>query len=137
MSTLENQGAGGTSSETAGDNESSQDVESKPRGSEVSRDMNNSTVENMTATFLRESMANSEDSSSESFFKRSEFLDPLVRISTLKYMTSPDLKVAASVNFALLDLRYHKKPRLPDVMKLVSKKTQKKINLPIIEIPSA
>jgi len=54
----------------------------------------------------------SEGSSSGSFFKRSEFLDPLSRINTLKFMTSNDLKVSANVRFALLDLRHVKKPKL-------------------------
>jgi len=76
----------------------------------------------------------SDGSSSESFFKKSEFLDPLVRINTLKYMASNDLKVSANVRFALLDLRHLKKPKLTDIFKQVSKKMQQKINIPVIEI---
>ena len=70
------------------------------------------------------SSMHSEGSSSESFFKKSEFLDPLVRINTLKYMASNDLKVSANVKFALLDLRHQKKPKLSDIFKQVSKKMQ-------------
>jgi hypothetical protein len=76
----------------------------------------------------------SDGSSSGSFFRKSEFLDPLARINTLKFMTSNDLKVAANVKFALLDLRVTKKPKLADIFKQVAKKMQQKITIPVVEV---
>ena len=57
------------------------------------------------------------EASSESFFKKSEFLDPLVRINQMKFMTSADIQVAHNVKFACLDLRVRKAPRLTDIFK--------------------
>ena len=42
--------------------------------------------------------------------KSSEVIDPLLKINTMKFMTSVDLKVATQVKFALVDLRLQKKP---------------------------
>jgi hypothetical protein len=89
---------------------------------------------NQTQVYNKESIVHSEGSSSESFFKKSEFLDPLVKINTLKYMTSNDLKVSANVKFALLDLRHMKRPKLADIFKQVTKKMGQKVNVPVIEI---
>lgn len=49
-------------------------------------------------------------------------------------MTSNDLRIAANVRFALLDLRHAKKPKLTDILRTVAKKMQQKISLPVIEI---
>lgn len=47
--------------------------------------------------------------------KSSEVIDPLLKINTMKFMTSVDLKVATQVKFALVDLRLQKKPRLKEI----------------------
>lgn len=57
-----------------------------------------------------------------------------MKINTLKYMTSNDLKISANVKFALLDLRHMKRPKLADIFRQVTKKMGQKINLPVIEI---
>ena len=57
------------------------------------------------------------NTSSESFFKKSEFLDPLERINQMKFMTSADIRVAHGVKFACLDLRVRKVPRLTEIFK--------------------
>ena len=57
------------------------------------------------------------NNSSESFFKKSEFLDPLVRINQMKFMTSTDIHIANNVKFACLDLRARKAPRLTEIFK--------------------
>ena len=57
------------------------------------------------------------NTSSESFFKKSEFLDPLVRITQMKFMTSADIHIAHNVRFACLDLRVRKVPRLTEIFK--------------------
>ena len=62
-------------------------------------------------------MSRASDASSESFFKKSEFLDPLVRINQMKFMTSADIHIAHNVKFACLDLRVRKVPRLTEIFK--------------------
>ena len=63
-----------------------------------------------------ETKRNSSDG--ESFFGKSEFLDPLVRINKMKFLTSPDIRLANQTHFACLDIRLKKVPKLTDIFKL-------------------
>ena len=64
-----------------------------------------------------ETVSASNSTSDSEVLNQAGYLDPLVRINTLKFMTSTDLRVASNVKFALVDLRYMKKPRLCDIYK--------------------
>lgn len=57
----------------------------------------------------------SKGSSGESFFVKSEFLDPLVRINKMKRMTSEEIGVAFQCRFACVDLRVRKQPKLTEI----------------------
>lgn len=69
----------------------------------------------------------------DSALNKSEIMDPLFKITTMKFMTSADLKVSSQVKFALLDIRANKKPRLLEIFKDVKGK-KKEDALPIFEI---
>jgi hypothetical protein len=74
----------------------------------------------------------SEKKSSEdcdSALNKSEIMDPLFKITTMKFMTSVDLRVASQVKFALLDIRATKRPRLLEIFK-----DPKGSRIPIFEI---
>ena len=49
--------------------------------------------------------------------KKSEFLDPLVRINKMKFLTSSDIRVANQTRFACLDLRQRKQPKLTEIFR--------------------
>ena len=57
--------------------------------------------ESLKSSILRKTTSSNEDSS----LYKSEFLDPLVRISQMKFLTSPDIRIANCAKFALLDIR--------------------------------
>ena len=85
------------------------------------------------STMSRESINSSE------YFKKSEFLDPLVRINQMKFMTSADIGIANNVKFACLDIRARKAPRLTDIFKQPSMarlgQTQKATDfVPVLEL---
>lgn len=84
----------------------------------------------------RGSTVRSEKRSSEdcdSALNKSDVMDPLFKINTMKFMTSPDLKIANQVKFAILDIRTVKKPRLTEIFK--DQKNSKKENyIPILEL---
>ena len=50
-------------------------------------------------------------------YKRSEYLDHLLKINTMKFMNGVELKVATGVKFSLVDLRVNKKPKLNEIFK--------------------
>ena len=52
-----------------------------------------------------------------SFLQKSEFLDPLVRINKMKFLTSPDIRIANQTRFAILDIRLRKLPKLTEIFK--------------------
>ena len=54
-------------------------------------------------------------SSCESALQRSEFLDPLVRINKMKFLTSADIRIASEMRFACLDIRMKKVPSLLEI----------------------
>ena len=65
----------------------------------------------------RLSHLSSEGSRESSFFRKDEFLDPLVRITQMKFMTSAEIHIAHGVRFACLDIRVKKAPRLTEIFK--------------------
>ena len=75
--------------------------------------------ESLTGTVLSNGPhpTRSDDSSGESFFKKSEFLDPIVRINKMKFLTSSDIRVASNVKYTCLDLRLKKSPKLSEIFK--------------------
>ena len=72
----------------------------------------------------------------DSALNKSEIMDPLFKINTMKFMTSGDLKVASSVNFALLDIRTSKRPKLLEIFK-DAKGSRREDAPPIFEIDIA
>lgn len=44
-------------------------------------------------------------------------MDPLVRITQMKFMTSGEIRIAHGVKFACLDIRLKKVPRLTEIFK--------------------
>ena len=66
---------------------------------------------------MRLSHISSEGSRESSFFRKDEFLDPLVRITQMKFMTSAEIHIAHGVKFACLDIRLKKAPRLTEIFK--------------------
>ena len=58
-----------------------------------------------------------QSTSSGSFFKKSDFLDPLVRINGMKFLTSKDTRIAHYSRFACLDLRLKKVPKLTEIFR--------------------
>jgi len=60
-------------------------------------------------------------------YKRSEYLDHLVKINTMKFMNGAELRVASNVKFSLVDLRYNKRPKLNEIFK-------KQSGIPILEL---
>ena len=47
--------------------------------------------------------------------QKSEFLDPLVQINKMKFLTSSDIRIASQVKFACLDIRQRKTPKLTEI----------------------
>lgn len=62
-------------------------------------------------------MTKGSSSADSSFFKQSDFIDPLVRINKMKFLTSEDIRVASKTKFACLDIRLKKVPKLTDIFK--------------------
>jgi len=60
-------------------------------------------------------------------YKRSEYLDHLVKINTMKFRHGEEFKVASNVKFSLVDLRYNKRPKLNEIFK-------KSSGIPILEL---
>ena len=48
---------------------------------------------------------------------RSEFLDPLVRINKMKFLTSEDIRVGSKTRFVCIDIREKKVPRLTEIFR--------------------
>ena len=70
--------------------------------------------ESHKSSMLHRTTSSNEDSS---FFRQSEFLDPLVRISQMKFLTTPDIRVANCAKFACLDIRQRKQPPLSEIFR--------------------
>ena len=48
---------------------------------------------------------------------KSEFLDPLVRINKMKFLTSDDIRIGSKTHLACLDIREKKSPKLTEIFK--------------------
>ena len=66
---------------------------------------------------MKKETSSSGENTNSSFFKKSEFLDPLVRINRMKFLTSADIGIANQSRFACLDIRQRKVPKLTEIFK--------------------
>jgi hypothetical protein len=79
------------------------------------------------SSFYQHSSKHQSSEDCESMYKRSEYLDHLLKINTMKFMNGVELKVASNVKFSLVDLRANKKPKLNEIFK-------KQSGIPILEL---
>ena len=66
---------------------------------------------------MKKETSSSGENTNSSFFRKSEFLDPLVRINRMKFLTSADIGIANQSRFACLDIRQRKVPKLTEIFK--------------------